>query len=100
MLNPFIHTWSLGVEEQFYFLFPFLIWFTGFGNKQVNGRKNLTYLILVLSVISLFCFLIFYHTNQSLAYFLMPLRFWEISAGCLCFLINEKNMFFSKTNEI
>ncbi len=32
-LNVFAHTWSLGVEEQFYFLFPFVIWFSGFGNN-------------------------------------------------------------------
>jgi peptidoglycan/LPS O-acetylase OafA/YrhL len=32
-INPFTHTWSLGVGEQFYLLFPFLVWWSGH-----NGR--------------------------------------------------------------
>ncbi|MFM9088159.1 MAG: acyltransferase family protein, partial [Cyanobium sp.] len=28
-LNMFTHMWSLGVEEQFYFIYPLLVWFAG-----------------------------------------------------------------------
>ena len=89
-LNVFTHTWSLGVEEQFYILFPFLIWFSGFGRYTKNGARNLFLTIGALAVASLISFLYFYPINQSAAYFLMPTRFWEMAAGCLLFITLQK----------
>ncbi|WP_017655074.1 acyltransferase family protein [Fortiea contorta] len=85
-LNVFTHTWSLGVEEQFYFLFPLLVWFTGFGRQASEGARNLFWVTGALSIASLIAFVYIYRTNQAAAYFLMPTRFWEMGAGCLLFL--------------
>ena len=88
--NVFTHTWSLGVEEQFYFLFPFLIWFSGFGRQTKNGARNLFIVMLTISVGSIISFLYLYPINQPAAYFLMSSRFWEIAAGCLTFISIQK----------
>ena len=89
-LNVFTHTWSLGVEEQFYILFPFLIWFSGFGRQTKNGARNLFLAVGALTIASLIGFLYLYPTNQPAAYFLMPSRFWEMASGCLIFIGFQK----------
>lgn len=85
-LNPFTHTWSLGVEEQFYLLFPLLIWLSGYARQNHNGARNLFVWLTALASASLIGFIILYPANQSAAYFLMPTRFWEMAAGCLIFI--------------
>ncbi len=93
-LNVFTHTWSLGVEEQFYFLFPFLVWFTGFSRLANKGARNLFLVMGTLSVTSLIAFVYSYKTNQPASYFLMPTRLWEMGAGCLLFLgLKHSNRF-------
>jgi peptidoglycan/LPS O-acetylase OafA/YrhL len=86
-LNIFTHTWSLGVEEQFYLLFPFLLWLAGPWRSKVGFTKKaislLAFIILFLSVISLLLFVSFSSSRPAAAYFLMPSRFWEMGAGCL-----------------
>ncbi|MDB4346553.1 acyltransferase, partial [bacterium] len=89
-LNVFTHTWSLGVEEQFYILFPILIWFSGFGRQTKNGVRNLFLVVGILTIASLVGFLYLYSANQPAAYFLMPSRFWEMAAGCLIFIGLQK----------
>lgn len=86
-LNPFAHTWSLGVEEQFYILFPLLVWFSGFARTGAAGRRRLLLCLLPLSVLSL---VVFYHrlgVDFPAAYYLLPSRFWELGVGCLVFLL-------------
>jgi peptidoglycan/LPS O-acetylase OafA/YrhL len=85
-LNVFTHTWSLGVEEQFYLLFPLLVWLTGFGRQTTKGSRNLLWVMGLMSIASLIAFVHNYTTNQPAAYFLMPTRLWELGAGCLLFL--------------
>ncbi|MEK8095458.1 acyltransferase family protein [Methylocystis sp. IM3] len=84
--NVFLHTWSLSVEEQFYFLFPLLFWL---GNTYIKGRGT-ALAVAALSVISLGAFIRFYTVYQPAAYFLMPTRWWELGIGCLSFLALEK----------
>jgi peptidoglycan/LPS O-acetylase OafA/YrhL len=89
-LNPFTHTWSLGVEEQFYLLFPFLIWFSGFGQQTAKGARNLFFWVGAMTIASLLGYIYLYQVNQPAAYFLMPPRFWEMAAGCLLFIGFQK----------
>ena len=91
-LNPFTHTWSLAVEEQFYLIYPILIWYTGFGRKASKGSTKLLYLLSFLSAISLLSFISLYPIFQVGAYFSMPTRFWEISAGSLVYILNNRNL--------
>jgi peptidoglycan/LPS O-acetylase OafA/YrhL len=86
-LNPFTHTWSLGVEEQFYILFPILAWLSGFSRSTANGSRNLGFVITFLSIISWILFQFLAIQNQPAAYFLMTSRFWELGIGCILFLV-------------
>ena len=90
-LNVFTHTWSLGVEEQFYLLFPLLVWWSGCarGPRAFGAApaRRLTRWLLLLSAASLLSFVVLGRSRPEAAYFLMPARFWELGAGCLLFLI-------------
>jgi peptidoglycan/LPS O-acetylase OafA/YrhL len=85
-LNIFTQTWSLGVEEQFYFIFPLIVWISGFNRQTKHGMRNLAIIISILLTASLLLYAHLSRTNQPAAFYLMSSRFWELAAGCLSLL--------------
>ena len=92
-LNIFLHTWSLGVEEQFYLLFPFLVWCSGLCGKRPGSGRRLLLILMPLLVASLVAFVVLYPRAQPQAYFLVTSRFWEMASGCLVFLAARSGRF-------
>ena len=79
--SPFQHYWSLGVEEQFYLLWPLalvLAW------RFVRGsRRALAIVVAVLVVLSFVAGLALTYRSQPWAFFSLPTRAWELGAGAL-----------------
>jgi peptidoglycan/LPS O-acetylase OafA/YrhL len=80
-LNPLMHTWSLGIEEQFYLVYPLLFFITM--RRPDGGRSFLTVILGVVTVLSFLGFTLLFHTHQPAVYYLMPFRAWELGIGCL-----------------
>lgn len=81
---PLLHTWSLGVEEQFYVFFPLLMAFL--------ARRWHTRLFAILAAVSAVSFAVSLYQvrtgHSATAFFLLPGRAWELLAGCLLTLRN------------
>lgn len=82
--NPYLHTWSLGVEEQFYLVFPllFLMWL-----RHRQGSVLARWLLPGLALGSLVWSAVQTHTAPLSAFYLLPSRFWELAAGAVLFQV-------------
>jgi peptidoglycan/LPS O-acetylase OafA/YrhL len=78
--NPFLHTWSLGVEEQFYLFWPVLIIL---GLRIGESTRALAALLTGVTTLSLvFCIWSTFH-RPTLAFYELPARAWEFGLGGL-----------------
>lgn len=87
--KPFLHTWSLAVEEQYYFLFPLFLLFT-----WRFGKNKVFWMIVIMSVISLLlCENKNWGWEEKLVakFYLAPTRAWEIFVGSITAFIIQKN---------
>ncbi len=86
----FLHFWSLGVEEQFYFIWPIMILIC----DRIARLKGVLFprvamlLLSVISIVSLFFSQYFLTHNHPLwSFYLVFTRFWELSVGALLVFI-------------
>lgn len=89
--TPLLHTWSLGVEEQFYIFFPvFILLCVKVFNKVWTFR-----LTFVLFLLSFFLSAFLVHYKQSFTFYMLPTRAWELLVGSILafgFLSERKSL--------
>lgn len=95
-LKPLLHLWSLGVEEQFYFLWPLLMYIAW------KRQLNLLWVACSIFIISfaLNLYQIYHVENIATTFYLPHTRFWELMAGAiLAYLAHDNPNQYSKSAE-
>ncbi|MBT2568969.1 acyltransferase [Arthrobacter sp. ISL-85] len=88
-VSPLQHYWSLAVEEQFYFIWPWLMLliFWALSRRRFTTAKDtrrvIGIVIVVLTVVSFAWSVWETHSNPSWAYFSTFSRAWELGVGAI-----------------
>jgi len=75
--NPLFHTWSLGVEEQYYLIIPILM--TIFW----SSKKYLQFTLFNCAAFISFAFIVYNSDDESFNFYMIVSRAWELAAGSI-----------------
>ena len=87
--SPFIHFWSLAVEEQFYIFWPLLILIL----FRIGKHRAVFYGVLTTLVTSFLFSLYLTERAPIWAFYILPTRAWELAAGALLVFLPELKKF-------
>ncbi len=75
--KPFLHLWSLGVEEQFYIVYPVLLWLAW------KKKFNILYVTLLVAITSFYLNMSGVNRDAIATFYSPQTRFWELMCGSL-----------------
>lgn len=78
--KPLLHLWSLSIEEQFYILWPLILW--GIWKLKRNAI-SIAFVIVSLILASFYLNTIQVSEDQTYTFYVPLTRFWELLSGCL-----------------
>jgi peptidoglycan/LPS O-acetylase OafA/YrhL len=84
--KPLLHTWSLAVEEQFYFFWPLILLFC----SRLSSQKRSRLLLLALAIASFALNLVLMKVTAKASFFLLPSRAWELGVGAAIAFADER----------
>lgn len=92
--KPLLHTWSLGVEEQFYVAYPLL--FAAVYGVARKRPARVAWVLAVLAVVSLSLAELGVRTHPDAAFYLPHYRAWELLVGALAAFVRPSGRRFER----
>ncbi|MEY3407469.1 MAG: hypothetical protein RL038_530 [Actinomycetota bacterium] len=80
-VSPFLHFWSLSVEEQFYFVAPVFLCLLLLSVRSFANKRAITIVVFVGLAIASFLYMVTPQWNPSMLYFNAAFRIWEFLVG-------------------
>lgn len=94
--KPLLHLWSLGIEEQFYIVWPLLLWFSW------KRKFNLLTITILVTIVSFVLNVKGIKLDAVATFYSPQTRFWELLSGSLLAWVNlyKKSSFANIANKI
>jgi peptidoglycan/LPS O-acetylase OafA/YrhL len=73
--KPLLHLWSLGIEEQFYIVFPMFAWLLW------KARLNAVTFVVLVGLLSFILNIKFVHSDPAITFYMPQTRIWELLIG-------------------